>query len=212
MDANISKEENTMRYLVCMFFISFSVLSNAVTPTVVTNPSQESAETERWAEMLARWEIQLDHMKSKTGNRGMANGVKTEYLIKVNKDIAKILKLFEVQERANKEKSEQQTAEEMHAQSSSESAAYYSEVDQILNSVNRRFKKLKPLMSKINDTDDQKSILELQARILSESTLLQNELIKVSLLRQQEDARKEMRKRKKEQLLLESTGTLMRFE
>jgi type IV secretion system protein VirB5 len=71
-----------------------------------------------------------------------------------------------------------------------------------------RFSELSKLVAKVNDCPDQKDILDLQARIQAEQTLLQNETIKLAMLQAQSEARDAAHKQKIRQMAVESTGEL----
>jgi type IV secretion system protein VirB5 len=71
-----------------------------------------------------------------------------------------------------------------------------------------RFSELSKLVAKVNDCPDQKDILDLQARIQAEQALLQNEKIKLAMLKEQSEAAEAVHEAKVKQALIESTGNM----
>ncbi|EJE4183740.1 type IV secretion protein [Vibrio parahaemolyticus] len=71
-----------------------------------------------------------------------------------------------------------------------------------------RFTELSELVARVNSAPDQKDILDLQARIGAEEVLLQNEMIKLSMLRSQAEANQAIHAQRVKQAAIESSGQL----
>lgn len=71
----------------------------------------------------------------------------------------------------------------------------------------QRFSQLQQLLSAISATDDQKAVLELQARIQSEQTMLQNERNKLATLFQAVQAQELTRQQRARELAVQSIGS-----
>lgn len=69
-----------------------------------------------------------------------------------------------------------------------------------------RFNDLLPLIQKVNNSPDEKDILDLQARISGEAVFLQNEQIKLAAMKAESEAQERMQKQKIRQALIESSG------
>ena len=63
----------------------------------------------------------------------------------------------------------------------------------------------------MNDSPEQKDILDLQARISVEQAFLQNEMIKLSMLQSETEAKKSIQEQKIQQMRLRSGGSLSDF-
>lgn len=74
-----------------------------------------------------------------------------------------------------------------------------------------RFNALSVLLDKVNDSPEQKDILDLQARISVEQVFLQNEMIKLSMLQSETEAKKSIQEQKIQQMRLSSGGSLSDF-
>jgi type IV secretion system protein VirB5 len=76
-----------------------------------------------------------------------------------------------------------------------------------LNQATSRYDRLMPLIAKINDSPDQKDILDLSARIQAESVLLQNELIKLEAMKAESAAKDAIHRRQVTDARLSTSGT-----
>jgi len=100
-----------------------------------------------------------------------------------------------------------------------ETAALFDELNQIsakglgrstktLEQAIERFNKLLPLIQKVNNSPDEKDILDLQARINAEAVFLQNEQIKLSAMKAETEAEKRVMDQQITQMLINSSGEL----
>jgi len=80
-----------------------------------------------------------------------------------------------------------------------------------LEQTKQRFNTLSVLLNKVNDSPEQKDILDLQARIGVEQAFLQNEMIKLSILQSEVEAKQAIHEQKIQQMRLKSGGSLSDF-
>lgn len=91
------------------------------------------------------------------------------------------------------------------------SATALAQSQKSLEQSKERFNALSVLLNKVNDSPEQKDILDLQARISVEQAFLQNEMIKLSMLQSETEAKKSIQEQKIQQMRLRSGGSLSDF-
>lgn len=91
------------------------------------------------------------------------------------------------------------------------SATALAQSQKSLEQAKERFNALSVLLDKVNDSPEQKDILDLQARISVEQTFLQNEMIKLSMLQSEATAKQALQTQKIQQMRLSSGGSLSDF-
>ena len=83
-----------------------------------------------------------------------------------------------------------------------QAATYQAQQAKQFDDVARRFGQLKVLIRDIGNSEDQKAILELNARITAQQAMLQNELLKMGALKQLRSAQKDLQTAKHQQAFL----------
>lgn len=78
--------------------------------------------------------------------------------------------------------------------------------EKFMNQAVDRFNELQKLVQKVNAAPEQKDVLDLQARIQSEETLLQNEMLKLQMMQSQAMAEQAMLEQNKVQAHLEMSS------
>jgi type IV secretion system protein VirB5 len=99
----------------------------------------------------------------------------------------------------------------LHNTQNTNSATALAQSQKSLEQSKERFNALSVLLNKVNDSPEQKDILDLQARISVEQAFLQNEMIKLSMLQSETEAKKAIQIQKIQQIRLESSGSLSDF-
>jgi len=84
-------------------------------------------------------------------------------------------------------------------------AAWQGRSQKFLQQSQAHFSELQKLLAKVNDAPDQKDILDLQARIQAEHTLLQNKLIQLSMMQSEAAAQQALNQQRAVQYKLEMT-------
>ena len=95
----------------------------------------------------------------------------------------------------------------MYDQANNVTAQYLGQTEKTLQQSQARFTELLKLIAKVNNAPEQKDILDLQARIEAENTMLQNEMIKLMSLKAKAEAEQQMYERKKQQRHLNVYGS-----
>ena len=103
------------------------------------------------------------------------------------------------------------TVANLHNQQNQHRATWLAQSQKSLQQSQERFDALSGLLTKINQSPDQKDVLDLQARIQTEQAFLQNETIKLNMLQSQLQAEQALQQQKIQQMRLESTGSLSNF-
>ncbi|OBX33917.1 type IV secretion system protein [Halomonas elongata] len=79
-------------------------------------------------------------------------------------------------------------------------------VPKSLEQAQERFSELTGLVAQVNNSPDQKDILDLQARIGAEEVLLQNEMAKLTMLRSVATANQAVQQRRARQMRIQNSG------
>ena len=101
---------------------------------------------------------------------------------------------------------------ELYDDGNNNTALWLGEAEKSLEQSQERFNELSVLVQKVDDSPDQKYILDLQARISAEAVLLQNELVKLQVMESKSLAAEAMYQKKVRQMAVESTGTIHTVE
>lgn len=192
------------------FFTQQPVLANGIPVIDTSNLTQQLLQVEHLVAQIQQLEYQLETAQQAlaniSGSRGLATIIDSVYDPFVDVDIEEVLNGVGLK-----------SADEHGL--SGELAAFYDETNQAigqwlgqsqksLQQTQARFDELTTLIGKVNDSPDQKDILDLQARIGAEEVLLQNELIKLTLLQSQAQANQVIREQQIRQRMMESSGEL----
>jgi type IV secretion system protein VirB5 len=150
---------------------------------------------------------QLDGM---SGSRGLGSAINSEY--DVGMEIDANAAMAEQGLRSSADYGLQGGDAAMFDGQNANAAEWLAKSDGALAQSQARFGELAKLIAKVNDSPDQKDILDLQARINAENAMLQNEAVKLSMMRSQAEARSETDRRKIIQMNLDTSGNLSDYE
>jgi type IV secretion system protein VirB5 len=100
------------------------------------------------------------------------------------------------------------TAADIFDGQNSNAAEWLAQSQAALRQSQQRFEALTGLIAKVNDSPDQKDVLDLQARINAENVMLQNESVKLAMMQSRAEARRTVEEQRIRQMGLESTGDL----
>lgn len=165
---------------------------------------------------LAQATVQVTHMISQlhalqqqiantTGSRGLANVINSSYDTQVQTSASTILSQNGLKNASQLGISNTDTAS-LYNSSNSISATYLAESQKSLTQAKERFDELSTLAAKVNSSPDEKDVLDLQARIQAEETLLQNELAKLTALKSKSEAEQVVQTQKIRQMRVQSAG------
>jgi type IV secretion system protein VirB5 len=156
-------------------------------------------------------QITLSHqeLKNMSGVRGLGNLIDSAYDKSVHVNPNAVLQSHNIKNASQIGlKGELAT---LHNTQNTNSATALAQSQKSLTQAKERFNALSVLLNKVNDSPEQKDILDLQARISVEQAFLQNEMIKLSMLQSETEAKKSIQEQKIQQMRLESGGSLSDF-
>lgn len=152
-------------------------------------------------ELRAQYQLSIDQLDSMSDARGLANVINSGYDAVLDGDADSILREYNLP-----------TSDDLGLTGSSaslydmsrDSAEFLSRTRNALDQAKDRFSDLTGLINKVKGCPDQKDILDLQARIGAEETMLQNEQAKLLKMQAEAQAMAQMREEKIRQILIES--------
>jgi len=186
------------------------VFSTGIPVVDVANIVQQIIQVQHMLNQLTQMKNQLETarrgLQSISGSRGLASLIDSEYDTLVKVKTEEILKKEGIQS-ASYHGLKGDVAD-LYDMGNNNTALYLGQSEKSLEQTQKRFTSLSGFVAKVNDSPDQKDILDLQARISAEEVLLQNEHAKLAMLRSQAEARQAMYNQKVRQMAIESAGTL----
>ncbi len=143
----------------------------------------------------------LDNMR---GSRGLANVIDSVYDIAVSVDPDSVLADAGIKSAATHGLEGDLAI--IYNFGNQNTATWLGQTQKSLEQTQQRFTALAGLVAKVNDSPDQKDILDLQARINAEGIFLQNEQVKLAMLRSQAEANQAIHQQRIQQMAIESFG------
>lgn len=174
----------------------------------VSNLAQAIQQVMHMMEQIEQLKSQLDVAETQldriSGSRGMGNILHSTYDLVVSVDQNEILE--DVGLKSAEENGLVGKEAELYDEANANVALQLGQSQKSLEQATDRFSELSKLVAKVNNCPDQKDILDLQARIQAEQTLLQNEMVKLAMIQAQAEARKAAHEAKVQQALINSKG------
>ncbi len=182
---------------------SFSSPSMAAGIPVIdtTSIAQQVLQVEHMLTQIKSLQDQLDNM---SGSRGLAAVIDSVYDTTVDVEPNEVLSDAGI--RDSGEHGLSGDIAEVYDLSNENSATWLGQSQKSLEQAQQRFHALSGLIAKVNNSPDQKDILDLQARIGAEQVMLQNEMAKLTMLRSQADANQSMHNQRIQQMRIASSG------
>ena len=171
---------------------------------MVRQLQQLQAQLETAGNQLAKAEEQV---RSANGIRGLGSLINTAYDSSVNVSQSGILTAAGLKSSSDHNIALGRAAEIFNGFNEI-SAIRLGKSQKTLEQSIERFNDLLPLIQKVNNSPDEKDILDLQARINGEAVFLQNEQVKLSAMKAEFEAQDRMQQQKVRQALVESAGEL----
>lgn len=202
--------KNKILLLVTLIVMSFSQSAFATGIPVfdASNLAQAILQIAKMVEEINILQQQLtkaeEELANISGIRGLGDVIDTEYDISTAVDPQKILKDMGIKS-ASDLGLEDETAD-LFKDKSENTARWIAESEKSLEQARSRFSELTKLIDKVDDSPDQKDILDLQARINAEEVMLNNEMAKITLLKSRAEAHEQMYNQKISQMVIESAG------
>lgn len=179
----------------------------------VSSLAQQITQVEHMVRQIEQLQEQItlsqQELKNMSGVRGLGNLINSAYDKSVHVIPNNILQLYQL-----KDASQMGLIGDLatlYDRNNQDNAIWLAQSQKSLEQSKQRFDDLMGLLDKVNDSPEQKDILDLQARIGVEQTFLQNETIKLSMLQAETNAKKAIQEQKIQQIRLESGGSLAGF-
>lgn len=193
---------------------TFSHTATAGIPvTVVADPQAMAAQIQNYAQMLKDYATLMDQLNTAkdqldniSGVRGLAGVISSTYDTGVSVDPNAVLTTFGI--KGSGDHGLTGDVASVFDAGNQNTATWYAQSEKSLNQAKARFSQLSGLIAEVNNSPDQKDILDLQARIGAEEVMLQNEMAKLSMLRSQAEATQAVREQQIQQMAVESSGEL----
>ncbi len=198
--------------------IALSQTATAGIPvTVVADVPGQVAQIQNFTQMLkdyAALKSQLETMTrsldSISGSRGLANLIDSAYDTTVEVNANEVLAAAGIKSASDHGLTG--SAADLYDSGNSDAATWLAQSEKSLEQAQERFSDLTGLVAKVNASPDQKDILDLQARIGAEEVLLQNEIVKLSMLQSKAQANQAMYEQQLRQRAIESAGEAQPYD
>ncbi|MGY4877115.1 type IV secretion system protein [Vreelandella aquamarina] len=159
------------------------------------------SQLEQLQDQLETANTQLDRM---SGSRGLAGVIDSVYDIAVNVDPNDVLENAGIWNSG--EHGLSGDVADLYDNSNQNTATWLGQSEKSLEQVQERFNELTGLVAQVNNSPDQKDVLDLQARIGAEEVMLQNEMAKLTMFRSRAEANRAMHNQRVQQMAIESSG------
>ncbi|PMR77769.1 type IV secretion system protein [Billgrantia endophytica] len=173
-----------------------------------SNLAQQILQVEHMLSQLEQLQDQLEtanrQLDSMSGSRGLAGVIDSAYDTAVNVDPNQVLNSAGI--RGANEHGLSGDVADLYDSGNHNTATWLGQSQKSLEQAQERFSELAGLVAEVNNSPDQKDVLDLQARIGAEEVLLQNEMAKLTMLRSQAGANRAMHNQRVQQMAIESSG------
>ena len=178
---------------------------------VVFDPTAYIQMIKDYAQQIKEYENMVEQLKtmkeelsSINGIRNMAGIISSQYDTETEVDTESLRARHGLRDSESLGLREQEAA--IYDKETNNSVEWLGKSEKSLQESKDRFAELQKLVDKVNSCEQQKDILDLQARIQAESALLQNELGKLAMIKSAAEAKSEVIAKQKEQALLKTAG------
>lgn len=176
----------------------------------VSSLTQQILQVQHLVAQIEQYKQQLEtaqkELESISGSRGLANIIDSVYDLEVDVDVEEVLNRVGLSSANDYELSGE--IAQFYNETNHNIGQWLGQSQKSLQQAKERFNQLTTLIAKVNNSPDQKDILDLQARIGGEEVLLQNEIAKLIMLQSQAQANQAIYEQKITQMIIESTGEL----
>ncbi len=177
----------------------------------VAGLTQSITQVQHMMTQIKQMRNQLDtarqNLNSIKGVRNMANVINSAYDTVIDVDPQSILSSTGLENASNLTRVSGVGADLLNS-GNLDTANWLAQSKKSLEQSKARFTELSGLVSKVNAAPEQKDILDLQARIGAEEVMLQNEMIKLTMLRSQAEANQAIHAQKIKQASIQTSGQL----
>lgn len=176
----------------------------------VSSLTQQILQVQHMLNQIEQLKSQLEtankELDSMSGVRGLGNVIDSAYDTAVNVDPNQVLNDAGI--RGASEHGLTGDVADLYDSGNQNTATWLGQSQKSLEQAQERFSELTGLVAEVNNSPDQKDVLDLQARIGAEQVMLQNEMAKLSMLRSQAEANQAMHNQRVQQMTVESSGEL----
>ncbi|WNK20934.1 type IV secretion system protein [Halomonas piscis] len=170
--------------------------------------TQQILQVEHMLNQIEQLKSQLEtankELDSMSGVRGLGNVIDSAYDTAVNVDPNQMLSDAGI--RSANEHGLSGDVADLYDSGNQNTATWLGQSQKSLEQAQERFSELTGLVAEVNNSPDQKDVLDLQARIGAEQVMLQNEMAKLSMLRSQAEANQALRAQRVQQMRVASSG------
>lgn len=174
----------------------------------VSSLTQQILQVQHMLNQIEQLKSQLEtankELDSMSGVRGLGNVIDSAYDTAVNIDPNQVLSDAGI--RGANEHGLSGEVADLYDSGNQNAATWLGQSQKSLEQAQERFSELTGLVSEVNNSPDQKDVLDLQARIGAEQVMLQNEMAKLSMLRSQAEASQAMQNQRVQQMRVASSG------
>ncbi|MDT0502340.1 MULTISPECIES: type IV secretion system protein [unclassified Halomonas] len=174
----------------------------------VSSLTQQILQAQHMLNQIEQLKSQLEtankELDSMSGVRGLGNAIDSAYDTAVNVDPNQVLSDAGI--RGANEHGLSGDVAELYDSGNQNTATWLGQSQKSLEQAQERFNELTGLVAEVNNSPDQKDVLDLQARIGAEEVMLQNEMAKLTMLRSQAEANRAMHNQRVQQMRVGSSG------
>ena len=184
------------------------VMAGGIPVIDVSNLTQQMLQVQHMLAQIDQLKSQLEtankELDSMSGVRGLGNVIDSIYDTGVNVDPNQVLNDAGI--RGANEHGLTGDVADLYDSGNQNTATWLGQSQKSLEQAQERFSELTGLVAEVNNSPDQKDVLDLQARIGAEQVMLQNEMAKLSMLRSQAEASQAMHNQRVQQMRVASSG------
>ncbi|MBR9880906.1 MAG: type IV secretion protein [Gammaproteobacteria bacterium] len=174
----------------------------------VSSLTQQILQVQHMLNQIEQLKSQLEtankELDSMSGVRGLGNVIDSAYDTAVNVDPNQMLSDAGI--RGASEHGLSGDVADLYDSGNQNTATWLGQSQKSLEQSQERFSELTGLVAEVNNSPDQKDVLDLQARIGAEQVMLQNEMAKLSMLRSQAEANQALHAQRVQQMRVASSG------
>ncbi|WP_027967760.1 type IV secretion system protein [Halomonas halocynthiae] len=174
----------------------------------VSSLTQQILQVQHMLTQIEQLKSQLEtankELDSMSGVRGLGNVIDSAYDTAVNVDPSQVLSDAGI--RVANEHGLTGDVADLYDSGNQNTATWLGQSQKSLEQAQERFSELTGLVAEVNNSPDQKDILDLQARIGAEQVMLQNEMAKLSMFRSQAEANQALHAQRVQQMRVASSG------
>lgn len=188
--------------------LSQPAMASGIPVIDVSSLTQQILQVQHMLNQIEQLRSQLEtankELDSMSGVRGLGNVIDSAYDTAVNVDPNQVLSGVGI--RGANEHGLSSDVADLYDSGNQNTATWLGQSQRSLEQAQERFSELSGLVAEVNNSPDQKDVLDLQARIGAEQVMLQNEMAKLTMLQSQAEANQAMHNQRVQQMRVASSG------